>query len=357
MSTQETFLVVARGLDRYDEARGPFGAYLYGIARNLLMKRAGRERPFVALGDDQDLMRLRPAIRRGPRPPSGRRGRPTGRADAAGCTIAEVVVLVELQGLPYEEVAAALVVPGRHRAFAAAPGPRAAGAAAAGTRRRAVDGAASSGRGDGIEQVQAGPRRRPPGRPGARRAGPGDGSTSRRRRPSRLRLREAFRAPVGAAVTPAPRRPSAWKWIAAVGAAAGSSGWRTRRSERAPDRPPPQTAVRPETPLAVVPGEAAPPSPPSVAARPVRATATGRAAHDHAAAPASAADRGAVRAALPGRPARGPGRRAPRPRLGAALGASRSWAGRRGPERWTRVELDAMVGTRRVTRAVRFVSQ
>ena len=74
------------------------------------MKRAGRERPFVALGDDQDLMRSA--------------GDPAADLDRRQAVEAvrqavltlpehyrEVVVLVELQGLPYEEVAAALSCP------------------------------------------------------------------------------------------------------------------------------------------------------------------------------------------------------------------------------------------------------
>ena len=108
--TQETFLVVARGAARYDEARGAFGAYLYGIARNLIMKRAGRERPFVALGDDQDLM----ASAGNPAEDLDRR-QAVEAVRQAVLTLPEhyreVVVLAELQGLPYEEVAAALSCP------------------------------------------------------------------------------------------------------------------------------------------------------------------------------------------------------------------------------------------------------
>lgn len=108
--TQETFLVVARGPVRYDEARGAFGPYLYGIARNLLIKRAGRERPFVALGDDQDLM----ASPGDPAEDLDRR-QAVEAVRQAVLTLPEhyreVVVLVELHGLPYEEVAVALSCP------------------------------------------------------------------------------------------------------------------------------------------------------------------------------------------------------------------------------------------------------
>jgi RNA polymerase sigma-70 factor (ECF subfamily) len=108
--TQETFLAVVRGPGRYDEGRGAFGPYLYGIARNLLMKRAGRERPFVALGDGEDA--LRSTI--DPTEDLDRR-QAVEAVRQAVLTLPEhyreVVVLAELQALPYEEVAAVLGCP------------------------------------------------------------------------------------------------------------------------------------------------------------------------------------------------------------------------------------------------------
>ena len=41
--TQETFLVLLTEGRRYDAARGPVAAFLYGIARNLLLRRMARE--------------------------------------------------------------------------------------------------------------------------------------------------------------------------------------------------------------------------------------------------------------------------------------------------------------------------
>ena len=108
--TQETFLVVVRGPNRYDETRGAFGAYLYGIARNLVGKRAGRERPFVALGDGEDALRS-------PADPTADldRRQAVEAVRQAVLTLPEhyreVVVLAELQGLAYEEVAAAIGCP------------------------------------------------------------------------------------------------------------------------------------------------------------------------------------------------------------------------------------------------------
>ena len=47
--TQEVFLMIIQHGDRYDSRRGPFATYLYGIARNLVLQRLTRERPYVAL--------------------------------------------------------------------------------------------------------------------------------------------------------------------------------------------------------------------------------------------------------------------------------------------------------------------
>lgn len=108
--TQETFLAIVRGPVRYDEARGAFGGYLYGIARNVLLKRAGRERPFVSLGAEEG------ELRSGDDPTADLDRRQA--VDAVRQAVLalplhyrEVVVLAELQGLPYEEVASVLECP------------------------------------------------------------------------------------------------------------------------------------------------------------------------------------------------------------------------------------------------------
>jgi RNA polymerase sigma-70 factor (ECF subfamily) len=108
--TQETFLALVRGPVGYDAQRGPFGAYLFGIARNLLMKRASRERPFVALDEDERSLRA-----------ADDQGADLERRQAVEAVrqavlalpehYREVVVLAELQGLSYEEVALALSCP------------------------------------------------------------------------------------------------------------------------------------------------------------------------------------------------------------------------------------------------------
>lgn len=108
--TQETFLALLRGPTRYDSARGPLGAYVYGIARNLLARRAGRDRPYVPLSDGEES-----ALRATDLGADPERQRAVGTIREAVLGLPmhyrEVVVLCELQGLPYEEAAAALECP------------------------------------------------------------------------------------------------------------------------------------------------------------------------------------------------------------------------------------------------------
>jgi RNA polymerase sigma-70 factor, ECF subfamily len=49
--TQEVFMTLIREADRYDEARGGVVAYLYGIARNQVLRRFERERQLVPIED------------------------------------------------------------------------------------------------------------------------------------------------------------------------------------------------------------------------------------------------------------------------------------------------------------------
>jgi RNA polymerase sigma-70 factor (ECF subfamily) len=52
--TQEVFIVLIREADHYDASRGSLQAYLYGIARNQVLRRLERERPFVQIIDEAD---------------------------------------------------------------------------------------------------------------------------------------------------------------------------------------------------------------------------------------------------------------------------------------------------------------
>ncbi|HKY27318.1 MAG TPA: RNA polymerase sigma factor [Pyrinomonadaceae bacterium] len=52
--TQEVFLLLIREPDRYDPEQGPLQAYLYGVARNHVLRCLKRERAFVPLLDESD---------------------------------------------------------------------------------------------------------------------------------------------------------------------------------------------------------------------------------------------------------------------------------------------------------------
>src|SRR5438128_12328719 len=49
--TQEVFMVLIREADRYDPNRGSLAAYLYGIARNHVLRRIEQDRMFVQFLD------------------------------------------------------------------------------------------------------------------------------------------------------------------------------------------------------------------------------------------------------------------------------------------------------------------
>lgn len=52
--TQEVFMVLIREADHYDAGRGSLQAYLYGIARNQVLRRLERDKPFVQIIDDAE---------------------------------------------------------------------------------------------------------------------------------------------------------------------------------------------------------------------------------------------------------------------------------------------------------------
>ncbi|MEK7833542.1 MAG: RNA polymerase sigma factor [Acidobacteriota bacterium] len=53
--TQEVFLHLMRGNGNFDSTRGSFQSYLFGIARNQVLRRIERERPFLSLvGSEKD---------------------------------------------------------------------------------------------------------------------------------------------------------------------------------------------------------------------------------------------------------------------------------------------------------------
>jgi len=52
--TQEVFLAVIREAGRFDARRGPVLSYLYGIARNHVLRCLERDRPYVAIEEEQE---------------------------------------------------------------------------------------------------------------------------------------------------------------------------------------------------------------------------------------------------------------------------------------------------------------
>ena len=52
--TQEVFMVLMRDADHFDPERGSLAAYLYGIARNLVLRSFQKDRPLVALDQEGD---------------------------------------------------------------------------------------------------------------------------------------------------------------------------------------------------------------------------------------------------------------------------------------------------------------
>ena len=52
--TQDVFMVVMGSAARYDSERGSVAAFLYGIARNVVLRALERERPYITVLDDAD---------------------------------------------------------------------------------------------------------------------------------------------------------------------------------------------------------------------------------------------------------------------------------------------------------------
>ena len=50
--TQEVFLILIREIERYDPARGSVAAWLFGVARNLVLRSLKRDRTYVAMDEE-----------------------------------------------------------------------------------------------------------------------------------------------------------------------------------------------------------------------------------------------------------------------------------------------------------------
>lgn len=115
--TQEVFLRVFRTLKSYDAGQGPLGVWLHRVARNLLIDhyRATRhERLSVSLDDELPRLEEKPSTA----PPPDRTVALGELSEAIQMGLAqlspelrEAVILRDLQGLEYREIAQVLEVP------------------------------------------------------------------------------------------------------------------------------------------------------------------------------------------------------------------------------------------------------
>lgn len=102
--TQDVFLTLIRQPRGYDPARGSVAAFLYGIARKLVLRRSGREQPLeedadaVAFGEHPDMELVRAEAVESVR----------AAVLALPLHYREAVVLCELEEMDYAEAAAAL---------------------------------------------------------------------------------------------------------------------------------------------------------------------------------------------------------------------------------------------------------
>jgi RNA polymerase sigma-70 factor (ECF subfamily) len=114
---QDVFMTLVREPRKYDPARGPLGAFLYGIARNRVMKhleRLPRELSLDLTNEEGETTRLEAVDHRTPAHWAELRE----RREQVRCAVLslppefrETVVLCELEELSYEEAASALECP------------------------------------------------------------------------------------------------------------------------------------------------------------------------------------------------------------------------------------------------------
>jgi RNA polymerase sigma-70 factor (ECF subfamily) len=112
---QETFMVLMRDGGNFDAGRGSVSAYLYGIARNHVLRAFDRERALVRFDDETEEGRESPHENLITRPdPLGDMTRAESVEQLRQAVLAlpshyrEVVVLCELHEMSYVEAAAAL---------------------------------------------------------------------------------------------------------------------------------------------------------------------------------------------------------------------------------------------------------
>jgi RNA polymerase sigma-70 factor (ECF subfamily) len=115
--TQEVFLALIEGLDRFDPSRGTLPGYLLGISRKLVLRRLEKDRAFLSLPDeDQGTSPNGHAAAFATAPASATNGHSRremiARVRQATLTLPanyrEVVVLCDLQEMSYDEAAAVI---------------------------------------------------------------------------------------------------------------------------------------------------------------------------------------------------------------------------------------------------------
>jgi len=113
--TQEVFIKVYQTLDRYRESDGPFGGWLMAVARNHAIDhyRRGRQER-LRRSDDPAALETMPA--REEHPIRGLEREERARLVHRGLRALPAdlrlpLILCDLQGLPYEEIAAELQIP------------------------------------------------------------------------------------------------------------------------------------------------------------------------------------------------------------------------------------------------------
>jgi len=113
--TQEVFMALIRDNHGFDPGRGSLAAYLYGIARNHVLRRLDRDRVFVPINDaadESDLIQPAQLIAQGD--PLGDLTRSEMVEQVRSAVLAlpahyrEVIVLCELHEMSYAEAAAVI---------------------------------------------------------------------------------------------------------------------------------------------------------------------------------------------------------------------------------------------------------
>jgi RNA polymerase sigma-70 factor (ECF subfamily) len=106
--TQEVFMALIAGAGKYDAAKGALPSYLFGIARNQVLRRIEKERPYVPMPEGND----EPVAMDTDLFEDLARGERVRRVREAVLALPphyrEVVVLFDLQLLSYQETADAL---------------------------------------------------------------------------------------------------------------------------------------------------------------------------------------------------------------------------------------------------------